>query len=126
MKTFLVLAVLAVVFLTGCSRNVVPESELAKLSPQKVLNLGAERYAAYDYDGAVYYYEAVEKNFTQPTDEQLNARAWARYEIGFIRNQQGRKAEAVKSFEQVLAMQNPSAAPKILARQMLDRIRSKK
>ncbi len=117
MATFLVLA--------GCgSLNVVPEKDLLTYSPKKVMELGAQNYSNYNFDAALYYYNEVEKIFTNDAPENVDARAWALYEIGFIMYVQGRYDEADKYFNQVLTFKLVNQAPLVLANEMKDKIKA--
>lgn len=110
----------------GCAMNVLPEAELKKLNPQKILDLAAEKYSNYDYEEAVYYYSSIGKLFPQDSDDVNDQKAWAIYEIGYVRYQQGRTDEALKYFSDTLKTKSRSNAPRILAAEMIDRIRNKK
>lgn len=114
------------IILSSCGNNTtLPESTLKGYSPQKVLDLAAEQYAAYNYTRALYYYSMVEKLYTGQTEDEQLALAWAKYEIGFIYYQQNKFKEALACFEAVIKMKSPSPAPAILATQMRDRTAQK-
>lgn len=101
--------------------NVLPEKELATLPAVKIMELAAEEYQANEFDRAIYYYEYVRKNLTNDYENL----AWATYEIGFIKYQQGKYKEALSYFDEVITINSPNNAPLILAAQMKERIQKK-
>lgn len=106
--------------LYGCfgKSDILPESELKTLSVTKVMELGAEMYQADKYDAAAYYYEYVRKNFTN----DLENFAWATYEIGFIKYQQGKYKESLNYFDEVISLNVSDNAPLILASKMREKV----
>ena len=110
-------------FLTACgSQGVIKdESSLQKLTSKRVLELGAERYVDNDYNGAEKYYRYVLSHFTN----EQEATAWANYEIGFIRYQEGKEKKALKYFAKVLKGESPNIAPQVLAAKVKDIINSR-
>lgn len=121
-----ILALAFVAAVSACGLRVMPEDDLKKLNPQKILDLAAEKYSIYQYEEAVYYYKSIGRLFPQDTDEVNDQKAWALYEIGYIRYQQGRKEEALKKFSETLKIKSRSNAPRILAAEMIDKINSSK
>lgn len=122
----IVLVILAFVFFSGCGLKVMPEAELKKLNAQKILDLAAEKYSIYEYEEAIYYYKSIGDLFPQDSDDVNDQKAWALYEIGFIRFQQGRINEASSYFERTLKTKSQSNAPRILATEMIEKIRNRK
>src|SRR5271157_2026264 len=101
---------------TACGgMNVVPEKDLADYPVKKIMELGAENYSSFKYEESVYYYSEVIRMFTNDTEENLDARAWSKYEIGFIRYVQGRNKEAEGLFDEVLSYRLANKGPQILA-----------
>jgi tetratricopeptide (TPR) repeat protein len=119
-------AFLAALFLAGCGMKVMPESELKNLNAQKILDLGAEKYSQYEYDEAIYYYSSIEKIFPADNDEVNDQRAWAKYEIAYIRYQQKQYDESLQLFAEVLKTKSRSTAPRILASEMITKIKTRK
>ncbi len=101
--------------------SVLPETQLKEMPSTKIMELAAERYQANDYDKALYYYNFVRKNFTN----EIDTLAWATYEIGFIKYQQGKYGEALSLFDETSRMNSINNAPIILALQMKERIQKK-
>ncbi|MGA2141403.1 MAG: hypothetical protein ABSG94_03175 [Brevinematales bacterium] len=109
----------------GGVSNVLPEKDLSTYPVKKVMELGAQNYSYYAYDNAEYYYSEVIKIFTNDTPENMDQRAWATYEIGFIKFVESKYAQADKLFDEVLAMKVGAQAPLILAKQMKQKIKEK-
>ncbi len=116
----------ACLFVAGCTGQLVPEKELAAYQVKNVMELGSQNYSTYNYDAALYYYTEVGKIFTNDNDDSQDARAWAKYEIGYIKYMQEKYDEADKYFDEVLSLKLLNTAPQILAREMKDKIREKK
>jgi tetratricopeptide (TPR) repeat protein len=120
------LIIFACMFLAGCaSPPTVPEKELETYSAKKVMELGAQSYSYNFYDNAIYYYEEVDKIFTNNTEENIDSRAWAIYEIGYIKFVEEKYDEADKYFDEVLSFKLANTAPQILANEMKEKIRLK-
>jgi len=121
-------SVLLTIAIVGCSSsgNLVKEEELGRMTPKKVMELGAERYSNYDYDAATYYYLAVTKIFTNDNEEYNEARAWANYELGYIKYKQQKYDEALKQFDEVLKFRLVNNAPLVLATKMKEKLKSVK
>lgn len=105
----------------GSARIVIPESELKTYNSKKVLELGAEKYSNYDYDSAIYYYEMIDKLFP----EDMDARSWATYEIGYIKFAQNRYSESLTYFDSVLQMKISAPAVQLLAAKMREKALTK-
>lgn len=121
-----IFAVLIGMFLAGCGLKVLPENELKGLNAQKILDLGAEKYSQYEYEEAVYYYNSIARLFPQDSEEVNDQKAWAKYEIAYIRYQQNRFDEALQQFNDVLKIKSKSTAPRILAAQMIEKLKARK
>jgi len=128
MKIKFALFLIAIVFLfAGCSGlNVIPEKDLVTFPIKKVMELGAQNYSYYHLDEASYYYTEIGKIFTNDTPENIDGRAWAKYELGFIKYIEGRYSDADKYFDECLAMKLTLQAPQILAQEMKDKIKALK
>ena len=117
--------------LSSCGRRPVTRvNDLENLTSQRLLELGADRYVNYDYDGATYYYENLIELFPE---DHINV-AWARYELGYINYQRKRPQQAIEYFTRVL--QTPvddmpgvtgsqASAPHRLASMMIENINYK-
>ncbi len=117
MKRFMFVFIL---LFTACFKfnNVLPEDKLSTLSVTKIMELAAEQYQANEYKNATYYYNYVIKTF--PDD--LENVAWAHYEIGFIKYQEGKLQEALAYFKKTIEVKTQNPAPIILALQMTERV----
>ncbi|MCX7820335.1 MAG: tetratricopeptide repeat protein [Brevinematales bacterium] len=104
----------------GCFKfnSVLPEDKLKDMSSVKIMELAAEKYQANEYKDAIYYYEYVIKNFSEDKENF----AWAHYEIGFIKYQEGKLKEALDYFYKTASIDSPNKAPTILALQMAERV----
>ncbi len=118
MKRFIVF--LIILYFYGCFKfsNVLPEDKLKDLPAVKIMELAAEKYQANEYKDAVYYYEYIIKNFS---DDKENF-AWAHYEIGFIKYQEGKLKDALDYFYKTASIDSSNRAPIILALQMTERV----
>jgi hypothetical protein len=103
-------------------KAILPEEQIKTMAPQKILDLAAEKYSDLNYNEAKYYYYAIEKIFTNDNEENNLARAWAKYEIGYMYYQDGKKQEARACFLEVSKYKTQSLAPQLLANQMLDKL----
>ncbi len=122
-----ILLLLTGAVISGCGgTNVLPEKELQQMPVKKVMEMGAEKYSFYSYDEAIYYYTEVDKIYTNDTEEYNDARAWAKYEIGFIKYKQSKIDEALRYFNEVLYFKLSNPAPQVLAKEMTEKIKAKK
>ncbi len=112
---------------TACSGsgNVLPENTLKTLTPKKILELAAEKYGNDLYNDAAYYYSNIIVLFPEDNDANNESRAWATYELGYIKYQQGDYIGAVDLFEQVIRIKTQVTAPQLLAAQMREKINNK-
>ncbi len=115
-----ILSFLVIIFLSSCFKfnTVLPEDKLKDLPAVKIMELAAEKYQANEYKDAIYYYEYIIKNF--PEDKENFA--WAHYEIGFIKYQEGKLKEALDYFYKTASIDTPNRASTILALQMAERV----
>jgi hypothetical protein len=111
------------IMIASCSGKAIhPEEQIRTMAPQKILDLAAEKYSDLDYENARYYYYEIEKIYTNDNEENNLARAWAKYEIGYMYYQEGKKQEARASFLEVSKYKTQSLAPQLLANEMLDKL----
>ncbi|MGC8764423.1 MAG: hypothetical protein ACP5QT_00840 [Brevinematia bacterium] len=118
-----IITILTLFVMTSCFKmsTVLPEEKLREMSSTKVMELADEKYQANEYNEAMYYYEFARKTFTN----EIDVVAWATYEVGFIKYQQGKYEEALKMFEETSRMNTINNAPVILALQMKERVQKK-
>jgi tetratricopeptide (TPR) repeat protein len=125
-KKISLVTIFAFLVIAGCGpAPLVPEKELQAYDVRKVMELGAQNYSGYYYDSALYYYNEVCKIFTNDTSEEMDSRAWAKYEIGYINYMQGKYDEANRYFDEVLSLKLANSAPQILANEMKEKIKRK-
>jgi tetratricopeptide (TPR) repeat protein len=77
----LILAAVMLAGLIGCAgKTMLPDDQLRSYTAKKILEIAAEKYVAYDYESAIYYYNKIIEIYP----EDVESVSWAYYEIGFI------------------------------------------